>query len=187
MRRAIVGAALACLVAASPGPAQAQRPYIHDHFDGSFSESGEECGIPVEYETTFSAHILIRPVRGSGGQAFLGLENFRSTTVVTNPANDRWFLIRRTGTSHEVKATHIDGDVWAFHLQETGVVFKVVDSDGKVVFKDRGRLTRTGYFDTLGDGQPGGTLLFEEFTGMHGKFPGFDEDAVCEALTDLLE
>lgn len=181
-----MGAALACLMAASPGPAQAQRPYVHDHFRGSFSDSGEECGIPVEYETTVSVHLLIRPVRGSGGQAYLGKENIQATTVVTNPANDRWFIVRRTGSSHEVKATHIEGDVWAFHLQETGVLYKLIDSDGKVVLKDRGRLTRTGYFDTLGDGKPGGVFLYEVFTGMHGKFPLFDDEVACKAITDLI-
>jgi len=186
VRRALAALTLGALLCAFPTPAQAERPYLHDHFSGSFSESGEECGIPVEYETTLSVHLLIRPVRGSGGQAYLGMENIRATTVVTNPANDRWFLVKRTGTGKEVKATHVEGDIWAFHLQETGVLFKLVDSDGKVVFMDRGRLTRTGYFDTLGDGQPGGEFLYEEFTGMHGKFPGFDEDVACAAITDLI-
>lgn len=180
-----MGAALACLVAAWPSPAQAQRPYENFHFSGVLTDSGEECGIPVEYETTISLHILTRPVRGSGGQAYLGKENIRATTVVTNPANDRWFLFERAGTSKEVKATHVEGNIWAFRLQETGVL-KLIDSDGKVVLQDRGRLTRTGYFDTLGDGRPGGKLLFEEFTGLHGKFPLFDDEVACEAITGLI-
>jgi len=63
---------------------------------------------------------------------------------------------------------------------------KLIDSDGKVVLKDRGRLTRTGYIDTLGDGKPGGVFLYEEFTGMHGQFPSFDEEVACEAITRLI-
>lgn len=185
MRRAIISAALACVVATWPAAVQAQRPYDKFHFSGVITASGGECDIPVEYETTLSLHLLIRPVRGSGGQAYLGKENVRATTVVTNPANGRWYVIRRVGTSHEVKATHIEGNIWAFHLQETGI-FELIDGDGKVVLKDRGRLTRTGYFDTLGDGQPGGKLLYEEFTGTHGKFPLFDEDVACEAIIGLI-
>lgn len=185
MRRAVVSASLACLVAAWPSVAQAQRPYEHARFHDVITFPGEECGIPVENELTLSVHLLVREVRGSDGQAYLGMENIRATQVVTNPANDRWFVIRRVGTSKEVKATHVEGNVWAFHLQETGV-FKLIDSDGKLVLQDRGRITRTGYFDTLGDGKPGGKLLFEEFTGMHGKFPLFDEDVACPAITGLI-
>ena len=180
-----MGAALACLAAAWPGTAQAQRPYEHARFHDVITFPGEECGIPVEYDTTLSVHLLIRQVRGSGGQAYLGKENILATTVVTNPANDRWFVFERAGTSKEVKATHIEGDIWAFHLQETGVL-KLIDSEGRVVLQDRGRLTRTGYFDTLGDGKPGGTLLHEEFTGMHGQFPLFDQEVPCEAITELI-
>jgi hypothetical protein len=180
-----MGAALACVVAAWPGTALAQRPYEHARFHDVITFPGEECGIPVENELTLSVHLLLREVRGSDGQAYLGKENIHARQVVTNPANDRWLVLERAGTSKEVKATHVEGNVWAFHLQETGV-FKLIDSDGKLVLQDRGRLTRTGYFDTLGDGRPGGTLLYEEFTGMHGKFPLFDEDIACEAITELI-
>lgn len=174
------------MLGALSAPAEAARPYEHLHIRDGFSESGEECGIPVEYETTFSLHILVRPVRGSDGQAFLGMENVRATTVVTNPVNGRWFTVVRSGANKEVRATHIGGDIWAFTLQETGVLFRILDSDGKVVLQDRGRLVRRGVFDTLGDGQPGGILLAEELLSLSGKFPAFDEEAACTAISSLL-
>lgn len=186
MRRALTAITLGALLCAIPVPAQAERPYENFRIRDVFGFPGQECGIPVDYELTISLHILTKTVRGSGGQAYLGMENIRATTVVTNPANDQWFVIQRAGTNKETRATHIEGDIWAFDFQETGVLFRVVDSAGKVVLTDRGRLTRRGYFDTLGDGQPGGVLLFEEFTGMHGKFPAFDEEVACEVITGLI-
>jgi hypothetical protein len=186
MRRAILTAALACLLAAVPAAAQAQRPYAHDRFSGHFSDSGEECGIPVTYETDIRVHVMIKEARGSDGQAYLGSENVRARTVVTNPVNHRWFVVSRVGANKEVKATHVEGDLWAFRYQQTGVIFRVTDSQGKLVLMDRGRLVLLAVFDTLGDGQPGGIKLSEETVAMNGQFPLFDEDVACEAINELI-
>ena len=181
-----MGTALVCVMAALPGTAQANRPYEHFRDSVHFSETGQECGMPVSYETDARFHIIIKPVHDSDGQAILGQENYRSRTVVTNTVTKRWMVFRMVGTDKETRATHIQGNVWAFDAQSTGALFTVMDSNGKVVLRDRGRLTFRAVFDTLGDGKPGGTFLSEELTGRHGKFPGFDEELVCELFTELI-
>jgi hypothetical protein len=186
MRRAILTAAMACALTALPVAAQAKRPYVHFHDSVHLSETGQECGIPVTYETDLRVHLLVKEAHGSDGQAFLGSENVRVRTVVTNPANHRWFVISRVGASKEVKATHVGGDLWAFKYQESGVLFKVTDSQGRLVMMDRGRFALLAVFDTLGDGQPGGIKLSEEIVAMNGQFPTFDEEAVCAVITELI-
>jgi len=186
MRRTILGVALVCALTAMPVAAQAERPYVHLHGSFHLSETGQECGIPVTYETDLKVHVLIKEAHGSDGQAFLGSENVRVRTVVTNPANNRWFVVSRSGGRKEVKATHVEGDLWAFKYQESGVLYKVTDSQGKLVMMDRGRFVLLAVFDTLGDGQPGGIKLSEEIVAMNGQFPSFDEEAVCAVITELI-
>ncbi len=174
------------LLCAVPTPAQAQRPYENLHFAGDFTSTGTECGIPVRYDLEFRIHVLTRVVPDSDGQAFFGMENFRSTEVVTNPANGRWMVVDRAGSSKEIEATHLGGTIWAFDLQQTGALYTLRDSTGKVVLRDRGRLLLRGVFDTLGDGRPGGLILSEEVLDMNGQFPAFDEATACAAITRLI-
>jgi hypothetical protein len=186
VRRTIAAALLGVLVCALAAPAQAQRPYENLHFTGDFVSTGSECGMPVRYELDFRIHVLTRVVPDSDGQAFFGMENFRSTEVVTNTVTGRWMVVDRAGSSKEIEATHLGGTIWAFDLQQTGSLYTLRDSTGKVVLRDRGRLTLRGVFDTLGDSRPGGIILSEEVLGMSGQFPGFDEAAACEVITRLI-
>jgi hypothetical protein len=84
-----------------------------------------------------------------------------------------------------LKARHVAGDIWEFTAHEVGSPFVVEDSAGKVVLRDRGRITLRAIFDTLGDSQPGGILLHEEITGVHGPHPGLDTD-FCTIATQLI-
>jgi hypothetical protein len=186
MRRFIAIAVLGVLVFALQAPSYAARRYENFQLRFTVANSFSECGIAVTSTLNARLHVITKPVRGSGGQANLGMENFRSTEVVTNPENHRWLQIDAAGTSKEIRATHISGNIWAFDLQQTGALFTMRDSDGRIVLRDRGRLRLRGTFDTLGDGRPGGVLLAEEFIGTNGKFASADEEAFCAAWTRLL-
>ena len=74
------------------------------------------------------------------------------------------------GTFKEVKATQVDGDVWEFTWQDAGQPLKITDLDGNVLAFERGRVSGSVVFDTLGDSQPGGVLVSESEPVFHGKF-----------------
>lgn len=104
--------------------------------------------------------------------------------MLTHPATGVWFVSRGSTTFKEVTGRHIDGTVWEFTTHEVGTrVFE--NSDGQVVLRDSGRIALRVLFDTLGDGQPGGGVLDEEVTGVHGSFPGFDVE-LCDVATQLI-
>src|SRR5439155_14823672 len=129
-------------------------------------------------------HALIREAPNSDGQAFLSLENIRLYQVLTNPATGKWFVNRVTTTTKDVTARHIEGTVWEFTGHEVGTrVFE--NSDGQVVVRDSGQIAFRLVFDTLGDGKPGGIVLEQEVTGVHGSFPGFDVE-FCDIATQLI-
>lgn len=188
MRSALAAIALGAVSGALPASADAsQKPYENFNLSGVIDGGiGTECGIRVHRVVEFHIHVITKPVRNSGGEAYLGMENFRSTEVLTNTATGQWLEIKAAGASKEINAIHLDGTIWAFDLQQTGALFKMLDSEGHAVLRDRGRITLRGVFDTLGDGQPGGVILAEELTGIHGKFPSNDPETFCHALVELI-
>lgn len=161
----------------------ADKPWLHEHYEGSDSGSFDDCGPVMEFEGTFRGHILIREVPESGGQAFLGHDVFKFRFVTTNTETGKWLVERGHFNVREVTATHLGGDIWEFTARESGQ-FVVEDMSGKVVLRDRGMVESRYVFDTLGDGQPGGEFLEFEVTDVHGPHPSFDVD-FCELALDL--
>jgi hypothetical protein len=90
--------------------------------------------------------------------------------------------------SNEIKATLVEGTIYAFTTIEAGQPFVVRDADGNLVLRDRGVIRHVLTFDTLGDGQPGGVLLEDTIVGIGGPHPGFDmsEDEFCAMVESLL-
>ena len=172
------------LVVAIPGAAQAA-PVIHEHYAASESFTTEACGFTLNVENEFSGQFLVREVKGSGGQAYLAMDNYTFRSVQTNADNGKWLVIRGNGTFKEMTATHVEGNVWEFTAMDVGQPFVLEDSSGNVVLRDRGRITYRAVFDTEGDGQPGGILLEEELTGINGPHPGLDSD-LCPVVTELI-
>jgi hypothetical protein len=68
---------------------------------------------------------------------------------------------------------------------EAGQPFVIEDADGKVVLRDRGVIRNTYLFDTLGDGQTGGSFVEELKFVVRGPHPSFDADqcAIAAELT----
>jgi hypothetical protein len=167
------------------GTAYAAPPSENVHYEWSESGTFEECGLSLEGVSSGSGHLLVREVRGSDGQAYLGLDNYTFRDVITNTENGEWLVIHGRGTAKEMTAVHVEGDIWEFTTQETGQPLVIEDSSGTVVLRDRGRQTFRVLFDTLGDGASGGVTLEEELTGVSGMFPSFDT-SFCEVVTDLI-
>ncbi|MBD0293094.1 MAG: hypothetical protein ICV70_05925 [Jiangellaceae bacterium] len=170
---------------AASGVAQAAPPLENIHYEDVEEGSFDDCGFTIDFVSFNSGHFMVREVEGSGGQAFLGHDNFRYRIVLTNPETGASMVVRGHGLFREFTARHIEGDIWEFTAHEVGQPFVVEDSEGNVVLRDRGRLTFRAIFDTLGDSEPGGELLEEELTGMHGPHPGFFTD-FCDIATDLI-
>lgn len=93
--------------------------------------------------------------------------------------------MRGHGLFKEFTARHVAGNIWEFTAHEVGQPQTIEGSDGNVVLRDRGRVTFRAFFDTEGDGQPGGILLEEEVTGVSGPHPGLDID-FCELASGLI-
>jgi hypothetical protein len=188
MRLSTSAGAVAAAIALTGGlmaPAQAERPFEQGHYEDTFSESFEECGLNVHVEAEFGGSFVTKVVKGSDGQAFLAQDNYWYRQVWTNEDNGDFLVIRGNGMFKEMTATHVVGDIWEFTAKDVGMPFVIEDSDGNVVLRDRGQIRFRALFDTLGDGQPGGEPIEEELLGFSGKFPGVDAD-FCAILTDLI-
>lgn len=168
-----------------PGMAQAAPPVENEHYEFSDSGSFDDCGFTIESEITGSGHRLVREIEGSDGQAFLANNNYRYREVLTNPETGAFFVVRGKALFKEMSGQQVEGDIWEFTAQEVGQPFVVEDSDGKVVLRDRGRLTFRALFDTLGDGEPGAEFIEQELTSISGPHPGFFTD-FCEIATELI-
>ena len=145
-----------------------------EFFSGTDSFSYSDCGFPVDVETSFHGHALVRVLKN--GQAFLGHTNIWFEDVHTNRQTGRSFVLRGHSLFKEISGTHVEGDIYEFEAIEAGQPFVVEDSDGNVVVRDRGVIRFRSLFDTLGDGMPGGELVADLDAVVHGPHEGFSED-----------
>lgn len=178
----ILAASIVLMLAIAPA-AQAKK-VEHERVSETESGSFVACGLEIDFVTDIEFMYMIREDR-PGSTAYLYSDVFESRTVLTNVENGEWFVIREKSTLREVKATHVEDDVYLFRMQIAGQPFVVEDSDGKVVMRDRGLVVFEVLFDTLGDDTPGGEELSTELVSMHGPHPGFfleDEDFCAIAL-----
>jgi hypothetical protein len=185
-RRSLTFAALATSVAfAAAAPAQAT---IYDHVRFSFDDSSEEamCGIDVRIDSSGRGNIVIRTGEHELDGAFLGHGNTRYSDMITNLANGKSFTIEGQFREGDVKAVHLEGNIFEFVLVHAGME-RVLDSDGTVVLRDRGAVRTTYTFDTLGDSQPGGITLdaTDRFSGKHPLIQ-MDDDAFCAMVDELI-
>lgn len=153
-------------------------------FSGTETFTDDSCEFQLVAESTFSGRTHFRVDRG--GQAFLQHLNITYRDIVTNTETGRSFVIRGHSLINEVRATHVDGDVYEFEAVEAGQPFVIEDAAGNVVVRDRGVVRHTILFDTLGDGQPGGDFIEQTDAAVHGPHPGFADDfSFCEIAAEL--
>ena len=181
--RALALLASAGLVLATPVAAQAGQP-----FDKSAPYSGTDsfdendfCGIKVHFEVEFSGVSKVLPVKGSGGQAFFGFDNYEFREVIST--KDGSISTHGNGSFHEQKATHISGDIWEFQFIDAGT-FRVYDADGNLLLRSTGVFKASEQFDTFGDSQPGGEPVDDgatfEVLAAHGQ--SFSDEEFCAAV-----
>jgi hypothetical protein len=145
------------------------------------SYSGEDnfpidgfCGLDeVQLNVEFSGRVQIREGKGKQAGAFFVHDNFSVLETITNRQNGKSFTVSRDGVFQDIRATRVDGSIFEFVSHEVGQPFVVRDMDGNVVLRDRGAITFTYLFDTLGDDVPGGEFIEELDVRISGPHPGF--------------
>lgn len=152
-------------------------------YSDSESFTDTECGYPLDVVIDFEGQLVIRDTKG--GEAFRGSDRYEFRAVVTNPENGKWFVVRGSGLFNEIRAKHVEGDIYEFVAHESGQLFVLEDADGNVIARDTGRIEYTFLFDTLGDGQPGGEFVTEPDIDLAGRFPSHDLD-YCETVDRLV-
>jgi hypothetical protein len=178
----VVGTLLALLVAL---PANAA-PIVNEPYAGT--DSFTECG-RFQVESTFSGRVMIKDATpATDGQFFFFQDNYQYRDVITNPATGEFVVVRGNGIFKEIQPRQVEGSVFTFLTHEAGQPFVVEDTSGRVVLRDRGMITLSYVFDTLGDSAPGGIFLEDPVVvRVSGPHPGFEEAFdFCALLTSLI-
>lgn len=156
-------------------------------WDFSYTDSFDACGFPVEIEGHSSGSYSVTS-RQPGSQTFYYSDRSQYREVLTNPGTGKWAVISGHAVFKEIKATHVDGDIYTFRVHEAGAPFTLEDSNGNVVLRDRGLVEWEHLFDTHGDGQPGGTTL--DFTLVSTRGPhtalNMTDQELCAMLGTLI-
>jgi hypothetical protein len=185
MRRPVLIICTLAVLAAIASPPAGARVVDRERYADSESFTDEPCGYPLDVVFSYSGQLVVRDTKG--GQAFRLRDTYAFRSVFTNPENGEWFVVHGHGTVNEVKATHVDGNIYEFVVNESGQPFILEDSDGNVIARDRGLIRETFLFDTLGDGQPGGEIVGESEVDLHGPHPAFGEELpFCDIVDELV-
>jgi hypothetical protein len=153
--------------------------------DDPYSSEDEICGIEVQVEGTASGHGLTRTGKGKLATAFFGHVNFAYSETWT-AANGSFVTVTGNGNFNEVKAVPLGDNLFRFTQIEAGQPFRLYDSEGNLVLRDRGVIRYSIVFDTLGDAIPGGVLIEELEPSVRGPHPGFFDETLCPVLVPLL-
>ena len=147
------------------------------------------CGLDeVQLNVEFSGRTLIREGKGKQDDAFFLHDNYSVLETITNRQNDKFFTVSHDGVFQDVRATRVEGSVFEFVSHDVGQPFVVRDMDGNVVLRDRGAITFTYLFDTLGDDLPGGDIIVDLDVRVSGPHPGFfaSPEDQCAAVQDMI-
>jgi hypothetical protein len=187
--RRLLGLLLAAAVAAlAVVPAAQAQGAIFERFrfvDEPYSFEEEICGIEVQIEGTASGHGRVRTGTGKVATAFFALTNFAFSETWT-AANGSFVTVTGNAVFNEVKAVPLGGNVFRFTAIEAGQPFRLYDSQGNLLLRDRGVIRNSLVFDTLGDATPGGVVVEELEPSVRGPHPGFDDETLCPVLVPLL-
>jgi hypothetical protein len=148
-----------------------------------YAFSHDDCGFDVDVEGASSGHFRIRAGKGKTDTAFFQLDNYSFTETQTNPANGKFVTIKANASFNEIRAKRVEGTVFEFWAVEAGQ-FRMYDSSGRLVARDRGSVQYHILFDTEGDDVPGGVFVEEFPPTVHGPHPGFDD--FCGLITPLI-
>ena len=194
-RRAMVGSLFGlALVAVSAAPAQATIYQKVETYSGVQDDPPfEACGVTVHHRAVYSGRLMIRTGTGDLAGAFFGHDQFSYTETYTNVtpgslSEGKFFTISGSSLTQDVRATHVDGNIFQFVTHQVGQPYVVRNMAGQVVLRDRGAITVTYLFDTGGDNVPGGTNGDVLSLRVSGPHPGYflDPAAQCAGLVSLI-
>ena len=178
----VLGALLGLLVAQ---PANAA-PILNHRYSGT--ESFTVCG-RFQAELAFSGRVMIKDATpATNGQFFYFQDNYQYREVITNPATGEFVVVRGNGIFKELQARQVEGSIFTYVTHDAGQPFVLEDLSGRVVLRERGLITLSWVFDTLGDNAPGGELLEGPVVvRVSGPHPGLAEAFdFCALLTELI-
>lgn len=205
-RAALVTAAAFTGLVAMPATAHAGKPFDRERYEFADVFDADICGIPAELSVVGSGVFITHPVKGSGGTAFFGHDNFEVTETWTTYDDDGDVVgsvsIERNANLLEQRATKVPGvveyeadidddgdletvrssDVWTFQFMDAGT-FQVYGADGRLLLKATGVFKGQEDFDTFGDSVPGGRPVpgtFEVLRDQTGR--SFTEEQFCDAV-----
>lgn len=184
-------------VLAAPATVGAASPDMERFaFTGSFTE--EICGLPIELEVEVSGLFGARPVKGSDGQAFLGMNVYRFQETWSTERGSLTLQVH--GSFREKTASKVEGpvtydpdgegplapitstEVWHFTAQDAGS-FRMVSEDGRLLLHGTGVVRMEIDFDTLGDGAPGGNEIPGTFAVLREQTGhSFTDEQFCAAV-----
>jgi hypothetical protein len=143
------------------------------------------CGIDLRGEGTATGAGRTRTGKGKLASAFFVHVNFAYSETWTA---DNGQVVTVTGKSNnnEVKAVPLGDNVFRFTDTQAGQPFRLYDSEGKLLLRDRGVIRATFDFDTLGDDEPGGEFVQDVDLSVRGPHPGFEDETLCPVLVPLL-
>jgi hypothetical protein len=186
--RGLLGALLAAAAVAAFAVVPAAQGAIFERFrfvDEPYSLEAEICGIEVQIEGTATGATRIRTGTGKLATAF-----FEHTSVAYSEtwtaANGRSVTVTGHSIFNEVKAVPLGANVFRFTAIQAGQPFRLYDSQGNLLLRDRG-VIRFGYvLDTLGDATPGGVVIEFLEPSVRGPHPGFFDVTLCPVLVPQL-
>ncbi len=177
-----VAAAVVTLVGGSAAPATV---IDGGHYVGSYAFSYGDCGFDVDVAGTDSGHFRIRAGKGKATSVFYVNDNYSYRETHTNAETGEFVTLTGNAVYNEVKATRVSGNVFEFKTVESGQPFRVYDSAGRLVLRDRGSIQGHFLFDTLGDDEIGGEFVADLGAAVHGPHPGFETD-FCDIIAPLI-
>ena len=179
----LLASAVAGLVAA---PAAQSEIFANVRFvDIPYAFDEEICGIDVQIEGTVTGHTNARTGKRELDTAFFEHTNSAYSETWT-AANGRSVTVTGNANFNEVKAVPLGGSLFKFTQVEAGQPFRLYDSQGNLLLRDRGAIRFTVIFDTLGDATPGGIVIEELEPSVRGPHPGFDDATLCPVVVPLL-
>ena len=178
---ATTAAAAAVMLAAGPAGATVIES---GHYSNTYAFTYECDGFDVDVAGSDSGVFRVRAGKGKDASAFFLHDNYSYSETHTNTATGEFVTITGNAVYNEVKATRVSGNVFEFSTRESGQPFRVYDSSGRLVLRDRGTIAGRFLFDTLGDDEPGGVPGPELEVVVHGPHPGFGIDR-CDIVGSL--
>jgi hypothetical protein len=153
--------------------------------DEPYSFQDVICGIDVQIEGTLTEAQRIRTGTGKLATAFLDHINADFSETWT-AANGSFVTVSGHFTSNDVKVVPLGDNVFRFTAVQAGQPFRLYDSQGNLLLRDRGVIRFSFIFDTLGDATLGGVVIEELEPSIRGPHPGFDDETLCPVLVPLL-